>query len=322
MNKKLVLVTGGNGFLGTALINRFNLDQKFIVRSARRQVTQPGSATDFEVEVGDINSETDWSDALKDVAVVIHTAARVHVMKELVSDSLAEYRKVNVGGSLNLAKQAAKAGVKRFIFVSSVKVNGEHTKIGSPFTEDDIPSPLDPYGISKFEAEMALLAVGREMGIEIVIIRPVLVYGPGVKANFHVMMKWLSRGVILPFGGVENRRSFISIGNLVDLLVTCIEHPAAKDQIFLASDGQDMSTNELLKLLGQALGQPARLIYIPIPLLKAVAYIFGKGNVAQRLLGSLQVSSTKAQILLGWKPPFSVKESLSKTAAYFNENRK
>jgi nucleoside-diphosphate-sugar epimerase len=239
-------------------------------------------------------------------------------MNEEAADPLAEFRRVNVDGTLRLARQAAEAGVRRFVFVSSIKVNGEHSQPGQPFTADQIPAPGDPYGVSKCEAESELRALSQETGMEVVIIRPPLVYGPGVKANFLAMMRWLQRGVPLPLGGVtENRRSLVFLGNLVDLIVTCIDHPAAANQTFLVSDDEDLSTAVLLRRMAAALGRPARLIPLPAGLITLGAKLIGRPGIAQRLCGSLQVDIGKTKAVLDWSPPVSVDEGLRRTAAHW-----
>jgi len=251
---------------------------------------------------------------LKNQDVVVHCAARVHVMNETAADPLVEFRKVNVMGTLNLAIAAAKNGVKRFIFISSIKVNGESTLPGHPFTADDVPAPCDPYGISKMEAEQGLRRLSEETGMEVVIIRPVLIYGPGVKSNFRSMMAWLVRGVPLPLGSIRNKRSLVSLENLVDLIATCINHPHAANQTFLVSDGEDVSTPELLTRMAQALDKSARLIPVPSSVLFYGAALVGRSAVAHRLCGSLQVDIGKTCSLLQWKPPYGVDEALAKTA--------
>jgi UDP-glucose 4-epimerase len=236
-------------------------------------------------------------------------------MQEATADPLEEFRRVNVQGTLNLARQAAAAGVRRFVFVSSIKVNGEATQLGRPFTADDAPAPLDSYGVSKMEAEQGLREIALQTGMEVVIIRPSLVYGPSVKANFAAMMRWLKRGVPLPLGAIHNQRSLVSLDNLVGLIVTCLTHPAAANQTFLVSDGEDASTTELLRRMGQAMGHPARLIPVPTSWLKLAAAMVGKRDVAQRLCGSLQVDISKTRELLGWAPPVSLDEGLRRAAA-------
>ncbi len=237
-------------------------------------------------------------------------------MDDTSADPLAAFRQTNTAGTLHLARQAAAAGVRRFVFVSSVKVNGEGTAEGSPFTAADAPAPQDPYGISKMEAEQGLRQIAVDTGMEVVIVRPPLVYGPGVKANFATLMRWLQRGIPLPLGAVtDNRRSLVALDNLVDLLITCIHHPAAANQTFLVSDGEDLSTTALLRRMGQALGKPALLLPVPPALLALGAKVLGKGDVAQRLLGSLQVDITHTRETLGWTPPIGVDEGLRRAAA-------
>jgi nucleoside-diphosphate-sugar epimerase len=255
-----------------------------------------------------------------DVDIVVHCAARVHILNDQTADPLAEFRQVNVDGTLTLARQAAQAGVRRFVFLSSIKVNGEQSGDGLAFNADQRPAPSDPYGISKYEAEVGLRALARETGMEVVIIRPPLVYGPGVKANFLAMMRWLRRGVPLPLGGVtENRRSFVFLDNLVDLIVTCIDHPAAANQTFLVSDDEDLSTAALLRRMAAALGRPARLIPMPAGLITLVAKLIGRPGIAQRLCGSLQVDIGKTKTLLCWSPPVSVDEGLRITAEHLRK---
>ena len=248
---------------------------------------------------------------------MVHTAARVHLLRDGAADPLAAFRRVNVQGTLDLAQQAAAAGVRRLVFISSVKVHGETTALGTPYFADDAPAPRDAYGSSKMEAEDGLRSIAATSGMEVVIIRPPLVYGPGVKANFQVMLRWLSRGMPLPLGAIHNQRSLVALDNLVDLIVTCTHHPAAANQTFLVSDGEDMSTTQLLRRLGQAMGRPARLIPVPPALLKAGAAMLGKPGLAQRLCGSLQVDITKTRQLLGWSPPISVDEGLRRAAKGF-----
>jgi len=244
------------------------------------------------------------------IDVLVHCAARVHVMHENTSDPLSEFRRVNVAGTLALARQAATAGVRRFIFLSSVKVNGEETVLSHSYRADDVPSPQDPYGISKLEAEQGLMKVAADTGMEVVIIRPPLVYGSGVKGNFASMMKLVEKGLPLPLGAIHNKRSLIGIDNLVDLIIRCIDHPAAANQVFLAGDGEDLSTTELLRGVANAMGKPARLIPVPAVLLQLGATLLGKKAMAQRLLGSLQVDISKTCEVLDWKPPYTVEEGL------------
>ena len=272
------------------------------------------------VRVGEINCNTDWAGVVFDCNVVAHGAARVHVMNDSSIDPLSAFRSTNTLGTLNLAKQAAEFGVKRFIFISSIKVNGEFTVKGSSFKFDDTYVPDDPYGLSKYEAEVGLRKIAQETGMEVVIIRPPLIYGPGVKGNFVNMMRWLNKGVPLPLGAIHNIRSLVSIDNLVNLIVTCIEHPNAANQTFLVSDDEDISTSGLLSKLGLSLGVTNRLLPIPGTLLEFLAKLLGKYAVAQRLLGSLQVDITKTKEQLNWEPPFSIDEGLKKTVQYFLEH--
>ena len=316
MRSDLVAVTGAGGFIGSHLCTRADREEGLLVRRVLRRQT----AGDC-VAVGEIGPATDWSMALRDVQVVIHLASRVHVMRDQVADPLAAYREVNTKGTLNLASQAAALGVRRFIYLSSAKVHGEETQAGWPFTEEDRPAPLDPYGISKLEAEQGLRDLAAETGLEVVIIRPPLVYGPGVRANFLAMMRWLAHGVPLPMGAIYNQRSLVALDNLMDLIITCIDHPAAANQVFLVSDGEDLSTTELLLRTAAALGRPARLWPLPQRVLTAALKMLGKKELAWRLCGSLQVDIGKARNLLGWVPPVSVDEALVKTARYFQEHQ-
>ena len=260
--------------------------------------------------VGNIDGATRWSTVLRGKDAVIHLAARVHVMRESAGDPLAEFRRVNTEGTLNLARQAVLAGVKRFVFISSVKVNGESTEPGHSFTEADTPNPQDAYGQSKHEAEQGLRQLSADTGMEVVIIRPPLVYGPGVKANFAVLMRAVQRGWPLPLGAVHNQRSLVALDNLVDLIVTCITHPQAANQTFLVSDGEDLSTPDLIRRMARALNRSARLLPVPVLALQAGASLLGKGDAVQRLCGNLQIDISKARSLLGWLPPWSVDEGL------------
>ncbi len=310
------LVTGANGFVGSALCARLLRGGTAVRGAARFQSTLPDGVE--AIAVGSLSSVTDWTVALRSVDQVVHLAARVHVMNDKSTNPLAEFRQVNVEGTANLARQAAAAGVRRFVYLSSIKVNGEFTQEGHPFTADDAPAPEDPYGVSKHEAEQALRQIAADSGIEVVIIRPPLVYGPGVKANFESMMRWLARGVPLPLAAVtQNRRSLVALDNLVDLIRTCLSHPAAANQTFLVSDGEDLSTADLLRRMGAALGHPARLLYLPPSLLKLGAQAVNKPGIYQRLCGSLQLDIAKTRQLLGWTPPVSVDEGLRRAAEGF-----
>jgi len=316
-----VLVTGATGFVGRALCAEL-LRHGHAVCVALRCVEDSTRLALEGVEiiaVGTVNAATDWRNALAGCEAVVHLAARVHVMRDKATDPLTEFRCVNVEGTLNLARQAGAASVRRFVFISSIKVNGESTRLGQAFAADDVPDPQDPYSISKHEAELGLRQLAAETHMEVVIIRPPLVYGPGVKANFQSMMRWLKRGVPLPLGAIHNKRSLLALDNLVDLIITCLDHPAAANQIFLAADGEDLSTTELLHRMAYALGRQARLIPVPAFLLDAGAALLGRRDMAQRLCGSLQVDISKARELLGWNPPISVDEALRRTAQGLNE---
>jgi UDP-glucose 4-epimerase len=311
----VVLVTGAQGFVGLPLSTAL-VKLGYKVRGAVRASFQ-ATENQETLSVGDINGDTAWAEALADVSVVIHLAARVHVMNEAAEDALSAYRKINVVGTLNLAKQAVQAGVKRFIFISSIKVNGESSVLGYPYNESQAPAPVDAYGVSKYEAELALQQLAKDTGLEVVIIRPTLIYGPGVKANFRTMMRCLDIGLPLPLASIHNQRSLLALDNLIDLIQICITHPAAAQQTFLASDGVDLSTPELLTAMAVALGKSARLIKLPEQLLMMGAKLLGKQAMAQRLCGSLQVDSSKAHELLGWQPPVTVQEALHKVAVAY-----
>lgn len=298
-------------------MHRLAKNSKFDIVAAVRQVGSDCPRNIRFARIEGIAPATDWSKALTDVKVVVHAAARVHVMRDAVAEPLAAFRLVNVEGTLNLARQAALAGVQRFVFISSIKVNGEATCAGHPFLADDEPRPADPYGISKAEAERGLRALAAETGMDMVIIRPTLVYGPGVKGNFLSMMQWLNKAVPLPFGAIHNNRSLVALDNLVDLIATCIEHPAAANQVFLVSDDEDVSTTELLRRMGEALGKPARLLPLPAWLLSTCALMLGKRALSQRLCGSLQADIAKTKKLLGWSPPVNMSDGLKGTARHF-----
>lgn len=313
------MVTGASGFVGEAVVFRLLLDNRFTPIAAARGATRfNGLCTVSPFDLVDAEVRT----PLSGIDIVVHAAARVHVMSEVGNDALALYRKYNVEGTLRLAKRAAEAGVKRFIFISSIKVNGERTDPGHPFRADDKPLPVDPYGVSKYEAEEGLKQLSCDTEMEVVIIRPPLVYGPGVKANFQSMLNWVNKSVPLPFGAIDNQRSLVSIGNLVDLVLTCIDHAAAANQTFLVSDGQDLSSTQLLKRIAQALGKKSRLMPIPVKVLKLAALILGKQAMAQRLCESLQVDIRKNYEILGWKPPVNIDEAMRETACHYLDKRK
>lgn len=313
-----VLVTGAQGFVGSALCHRLQ-QHGLNVRGAVRTGPSQTIAGIEAIEVGSLSAHTDWADGLQGVNQVIHLAARVHVMQDTTTNPLQAYREVNVDGMANLARQAAAAGVQRFVFVSSIKVNGEFTWANQPFTVDDAPAPLDAYGLSKWEAEQVLRQIAAETGMEVVIIRPPLVYGPGVKGNFASMVQWVRQGVPLPLGAVHNRRSLVALDNLVDFITLCgspERSPQAANQTFLVSDGDDVSTTELLRRVAQAYEVPPRLLSVPAGLMRSAARLLGKAAVADRLLGSLQVDASKARELLGWTPPVTMQAQLRKMALH------
>ena len=302
------LVTGANGFVGLSLCVEL-MRRGVQVSAATRARDQLPSGID-PVSVGAIDAQTNWSDALNGIDVVVHLAARVHVMHEDAVDPLEEFRRVNVAGTENLARSAAASGVRRFVYVSSIKVNGEATSGEEAFTELSAPFPQDQYGISKWEAEQALHRVAADTGMEVVIVRPPLVYGAGVKGNFAQMLKVLVRGIPLPLASVNNRRSLLYVGNLADALILCATHPGAANQTYLVSDGEDISTPDLLRKLGVAMGHPARLFSCPPALLMFAGKLLGKSDQVDRLLGSLQIDSSKIRRELGWQAPFSLQEGL------------
>ena len=311
------LLTGATGFVGAALARRLQAQGADVSALVRVPLAPPQAPAISAVCVGEPWSAADFGAALAGVATVVHLAARVHVMRDAATDPLAAFRAVNVAATLNLARQAAASGVKRFVFVSSVKVNGEYTLPMHAFTEADPPSPQDAYGLSKSEAELGLRALEAKTGMEMVIIRPPLVYGPGVKANFAALAGAVQRGWPLPLGAIHNRRSLVALDNLVDMIVTCLSHAGAAGQIFLVSDGHDLSTTELVQGLGRAIRVPARLIPVPAWALRAGAGLLGRGDAVHRLCGNLQVDISKARSLLGWVPPVSVEDGLRRAVAGF-----
>ena len=305
----MILLTGVTGFVGNFLyqqLNYLNIPVNVTIRTEESAIFFKKS-----IVVAHINEKTDWSHALVGIDTVVHLAARVHVMNESSRDPLSEFRLSNVASTRNLAKQAASAGVKRFIFLSSIKVNGESTEQECKYTEEDKPHPEDSYALSKMEAEIALFEIAQETGMEVVIIRSPLVYGPGVKANFRSLMTMVSKGVPLPLAAVtDNRRSLVGVDNLVDFIITCINHPAAANQVFLVSDDEDLSTSELLHRMYKANGTPDRLFTLPLWFLNLCATTIKRKSVYSRLCGSLQIDISKSKQILGWTPPVSVDEGL------------
>lgn len=308
-----ILVTGGSGFVGFALLQALAARSPAQVVAAVRRVDARLPDGVRRVVAAELSGQTDWSAALRGVDVVVHAAARVHVMRDAAADPLAEFRRVNVDGTLGLARQAARSGVRRFVFVSSIKVNGEVSAPGRPFCAIDPAAPVDAYGVSKHEAEVGLRCLAEQTGMEVVIVRPPLVYGPGVRGNFLQLMRWVRMGIPLPLGWVDNRRSLLALDNLVDFLSLCAQHPAAADTTFLISDGEDVSTPQLLRQLGKALDKPVRLFGVPSPMLRIGAGLVGQGAALQRLCGTLQVDGALARERLGWRPPIDFDEGLRRT---------
>ena len=313
-----ILVTGANGFVGKALSKEM-IKRGYSARLSMRRIDNVAAdavSAGLYMSIGEIGPDTNWTHTLKGMDCVIHLAARVHVMRDLAGDPLAEFRRINTAGTARLAVCAAQAGVRRLVFMSSVKVNGEETT-KTPFTENDPAQPCDPYAISKWEAEQALARIARDSGLEVVILRSPLVYGPGVKGNFRSLMSWVNKGYPLPLGAIHNLRSLIALDNLVDLAILCIEHPAAVNGTFLVSDGEDVSTAELLRRLGRALGKPARLVPIPAWFIEIGAATLGMSDAAGRLCGNLQVDISHTRNTLGWTPPVGMDEALKRTADEF-----
>lgn len=327
-----VLVTGAAGFVGNALV-RTLLVEGYQVSALVREFSDSLPESVKQVKIGDLallteqhNDHTDrqhselqnfgshfphkdkLAASLDGVDTVVHLAARVHIMNDMACEPLMEFRRVNVEATLSLARLAAQVGVKRFVFLSSIKVNGESTPVGLSFTEQDSCNPTDPYGISKWEAEQGLRQLAKDTGMEVVIIRPPLIYGPGVKGNFSSMMRWIGKGVPLPLGAVSNQRSLVALDNLISFIILCLKHPKAANELFLLADGEDVSTSQLIRKLSHAMGKKARLLPIPVLLMKFVARLLGKKDVADRLFGNLQIDSSKARELLNWQPVVSIDE--------------
>ncbi|MCK6528685.1 SDR family oxidoreductase [Myxococcota bacterium] len=311
-----ILVTGANGFVGRALCPALAAAGHAPLAAVREASALAAPVGAEARRAPDLGPEADWREALRGVDVVVHLAARVHVMRDGSADPLAEFRRVNAAGTRRLAEQAAAAGVRRMVLASSVKVNGEATR-GTPFRETDAPAPVDPYGVSKQEAEEALFEVAARGELEAVVLRPPLVYGPGVKGNFLTLLRLCRRALPLPLAAVENRRSLVYAGNLADALVRCATHEAAAGRTFLVRDGEDLSTPALIRAIAAAQGRPARLFPVPPPLLRRSAAVLGRSAVVSRLLDSLQVDDTALRSALGWTPPFTVERGIGETVRWF-----
>lgn len=311
-----VLVTGATGFVGRFLCTRL-LSEGWSVRGTMLNYENPALLVEGvePVVIEAMGGATRWSHALTGIDAVIHLAARVHIMEDPSADPLTEFRKVNSEGTKRLACEAVKAGVKRLVFVSSIKVSGEESL--TPYTENSPVQPSDPYGVSKWEAELALRQIEAETGQEVVIVRPTLVYGPGVKANFYNMMKVIQKGIPLPFASISNKRSLIYVGNLIDAITKCTVHPIATGKTFLVSDGEDVSTPELIRRIAAALNVPAGLFPFPLCLMRFAGKLIGKSAAVNRLAGSLTVDSSKIRQELGWTPPFSMEQGLRETAEWY-----
>jgi nucleoside-diphosphate-sugar epimerase len=309
-----VLVTGASGFVGNATCARLVMQGMDVIGTVRHLPVRPLPGVDYRM-VADVSESTEWDEVLKGIDTVVHCAARVHVMREAASDPFQEFQRVNVGWTDRLARSAGLQGVHRFVYVSSIKVNGEQTVV--PFTEQDTPKPQDPYGVSKWEAEQALGRVSTQTGMEIVVIRSPLVYGPGVRGNFLQLLNILRRGIPLPLASIRNQRSLVYLGNLVDALARCIHDPRAAGRTYFVRDGEDLSTPELVRRLGATMGSNVCLWPCPTSLLYWMGQVAGRRGMIDRLVGSLQVNSSKIQTELDWHPPITVDAGLSETAAWF-----
>jgi nucleoside-diphosphate-sugar epimerase len=312
-----ILVTGADGFIGRQLCRTLRREGFAVKAAVRRTAIVPAEDLEY-VAVGDIGPDTDWTDALHGVQRVVHLAGRAHIMGESPSDSRAEYERVNTLGTMRLAQSAAAAQVRRFLFLSSVKVNGEET-FGQPFAETDRPAPVDAYGVSKWQAETSLLHLHQQGALPVVIIRPPLVYGPGVRANFLKLIRLVDYGLPLPLGKIKNKRSLVGLGNLINFIMLCLQHPAAAGEIFLVSDQEDLSTPDLVKKIGGFLGRSAYLLPVPYQVMLTIAYLMGKKEAFHKLCHSLEVNVGKANAALQWQPPFTVNEGLKQTIEWYKD---
>ena len=324
-----IAVTGGTGFVGRVVIDKLldaNHEVVSLGRAADGQTAvpahRPRASAVRHLIAGNLNNPDYGAVIPAGVAAIIHAAARVHVMRDDAADPLVDFRRANVAATLSLARHAARRGVERFVYISSIKVNGERTEPGHPFRSDDIPAPHDAYGVSKLEAEIALRALSKETGLAVTIIRPPLVYGQGAKGNLALLARLIKSGLPIPLGGItDNRRSLVSVGNLVDLIVRCTTHSGAINQTFLAGDGDDLSTAALMRMMAQAMGRKARLVSVPPSTIRLLTRYAGRPGIAERLCGSLQVDIAATQQRLDWTPPWSVRAGLAAAFTPANESR-
>jgi nucleoside-diphosphate-sugar epimerase len=316
-----ILITGATGFVGKALFENLKSRKKYLAHLTTRTNEEKLLDGGKVFNIGEIDSNTNWKDALDGVSCIVHCAARAHMTEKKQTDLLDAYRRINVDGTRNLAKQAAGIGIKRFIFLSSVKVNGEETIASKSFKYDDISQPEDAYGITKWEAEQALLEISKQTGLEVVIIRPPLVYGEGVKGNFLRLLDIVYKQIPLPFAKINNLRSFIALDNLIDLIICCIEHPKAAGKTFLVSDGQDLSTTDLIRKLSKFMNKSPRLFQVPQLIIQLIGRLVGKSSEIKRLFGSLRVDNSYTREILEWSPVLSLDESLEKTVRQYLKNR-
>jgi nucleoside-diphosphate-sugar epimerase len=314
-----VLVTGASGFVAGAVLSRWAQNPRYQIKATLRRKRSEIPHGVSLVEIDDLGPKTDWKAAVLGMDAVVHTAGRVHVMNEPASDPLGEFRRVNVEGTSNLACQAAAAGVRRFIFISSVKVNGEGSLSGRPFTETDPPNPQDAYGLSKWEAEQALMKVSRETKMEVVILRFPLVYGPRMKGNMPRLFRLADRGFPLPFRTVRNRRSLLYVGNAVSAISKSLSHPNAAGGTFMVSDGEPVSTPDLIRRIAFVLDRPVRLIPFPPFLLGSAGKLIGRSEEVDRLLGSLVIDSGKIGHVLNWSPSYTLDQGLKETASWYKK---
>jgi nucleoside-diphosphate-sugar epimerase len=315
MNK--ILITGATGFVGNALFKNLKSQKKYLIHLSVRTNQKILLEGEKFFNIGEIDANTNWKDALDKVECVVHCAARVHIKEKKQVNTLNVYRRINVDGTRNLAKQAADMGIKRFIFLSSISVNREEKINQKSLKYNDISGPIDDYAVSKWEAEQALLEISKQTGLGVVIIRPPLVYGERVKGNFLRLLDLVYKQIPLPIAKINNLRSFISLDNLIDLIICCIEHPKAEGKLFLVSDGEDLSTPDLIRKLSKFMNKSPRLFHFPQSILELIARLFGKSSESKKLLGSLHIDNSYAREILGWSPALSLDEGLEKVVKWY-----